>query len=301
MCKAIYRPHIIGLTTLILIACGGGNSNSTSSAPGTPTASPNPAITATPTPEPTTASGARWQPGASATWNWQLSGTLNTSYPVDVYDIDLFDTSTATIQSLKNAGRRVVCYFSAGSAENWRDDYSKFPTEALGNALDGWAGEKWIDTRSTTVRTIMQARLDLAKSKGCDGVEPDNVDAYSNSSGFALTRATQLDYNRFLAQEAHKRNLAIGLKNDVDQLAELAGEFDFAVNEQCFQYKECSGYKAFTDLHKPVFNAEYAADYQNNTAGVRDALCVSAKAANIRTLVLALNLDDSLRFSCDAN
>lgn len=42
----------------------------------------------------------------------------------------------------------------------------------------------------------MQARLDLAVQKGCDGVEPDNVDGYQNNSGFPLTAQDQLAYNR---------------------------------------------------------------------------------------------------------
>ena len=60
--------------------------------------------------------------------------------------------------------------------------------------MDNWAGERWLDTRSTNVRDIMMARLDLAKSKKCDGVEPDNVDGYANKNGFgsALTASTQL-------------------------------------------------------------------------------------------------------------
>jgi hypothetical protein len=234
-----------------------------------------------------------------ATWHWQLAGPLNTSYAVSIYDIDLFDTSASTIAALRASGRRVVCYFSAGSAENWRPDFIRFATSDLGNGLDGWAGERWVDTRSTNVRAIMKSRLDLAAAKGCDGVEPDNVDGYTNQPGMALTAGTQLDYNRFLATEAHARGLAIGLKNDVDQLRELEPYFDFAVNEQCHQYNECAGYSLFTNKGKPVLIAEYASKYRNNTNGARDALCAGARAANYRALVLDINLDDRFRHSCD--
>lgn len=216
-----------------------------------------------------------------------------------VYDIDLFDNTAATIAQLKAAGRRVVCYFSAGSAEDWRSDYAQFITADKGKGLDGWPGEYWVDTRSATVRAVMTARLDLAKSKGCDAVEPDNVDGYTNKSGLPLTAATQLDYNQFLATQAHARGLGIGLKNDVDQIAALQPSFDFAVNEQCNEYSECGGYSAFTSNNKPVFNAEYASKYVKNTSGARDKLCTASRAANIRTLVLPLDLDGSFRYSCD--
>jgi hypothetical protein len=224
---------------------------------------------------------------------------LNTSYAVAIYDIDLFDTSASTINALRASGKRVVCYFSAGSAENWRPDYAQFAAADMGNALSGWAGERWLDTRSANVREVMKQRLDLALSKGCDGVEPDNVDGYTNNPGFALTASTQLDYNHFLANEAHARGLAIALKNDVDQISELEPYFDFAINEQCFQYNECGGYSVFTSKGKPVLNAEYASKYVNNTGGARDALCSAARAANIHTLVLSINLDDSYRYSCN--
>lgn len=240
-----------------------------------------------------------WVPGVATTWQWQLSGTIDTKYNVNAYDIDLFDNTPATITSLHTAGRKVICYFSAGSSENWRPDYSNFHAADKGNGLSGWPGENWLDTRSANVRSIMLSRLDLARSKGCDAVEPDNVDGYTNSPGFPLTAATQIDYNNFLATNAHSRGLAVALKNDIDQVAQLQPNFDFAINEQCNQYKECGGYSVFTKNGKPVFNAEYAAKYQNNTNGARDALCKASKAANIRTLVLPLNLDDSSRFSCD--
>jgi hypothetical protein len=192
-----------------------------------------------------------------------------------------------------------VCYFSAGSFENWRPDAGKFTTADKGANLDGWPGERWLDIRSANVRQIMSARLDLAKAKGCDGVESDNIDGYTNATGLPLQAGDQLDYNRFLADQAHARGLAIGLKNDVDQLAQLEPYFDFAVNEQCNEYAECGGYSVFIARGKPVFNAEYKSSYVNNSNGARDALCAASKARGLRTLVLPLSLNGSFRQSCD--
>jgi hypothetical protein len=241
----------------------------------------------------------RWQPAVTDTWQWQLTGAINTSYNVTVYDLDLFETPVETIQSLHGAGRKVLCYFSAGSSENWRSDYSRFLVADKGNKVDGWAGERWLDTRSENVRAIMRARLDMAVNKACDGVEPDNVDAYANLPGFPLTVDTQLEYDRFLAQEAHARHLAVALKNTGDLLGELGTDFDLAVNEQCHQYDECGAYQTFIASGKPVFNAEYADRYLGATSAARDALCVDAHAHAMRTLVLPLALDDSFRYSCD--
>jgi hypothetical protein len=323
----ISRP-IIGVMLLSaamtssLTACGGGGGSAetpsatmpvtnveptptpVASTPTTPTTPATPAPEVTPSPSPVTPvpapapAATAWRPAVTDTWQWQLTGTLNTSYDVKIYDVDLYDTSASTILALQNSGKKVVCYFSAGSSENWRTDFGSFAASDMGNALDGWEGERWLDTRSSNVRTIMTKRLDLAKSKGCDGVEPDNVDGYTNNPGFALTATTQLDYNRFLASAAHARGLVIALKNNVDQLADLVSDFDMAVNEQCHQYKECGGYAAFISAGKPVFNAEYAKAYQSADSE-RDTLCADAKELGLRTLVLPLKLDDTARFSCD--
>ena len=235
---------------------------------------------------------------SSTTWQWQLQGKLNRSYNVKVYDIDLFDTNTSTIKELKNSGRVVICYFSAGSYESWRDDANSFPDEALGKKMDGW-DERWIDIRDNQIQAIMKNRLKLAKDKGCDGVEPDNVDGYSNDTGFNLNPQDQIKFNIFLATEAKKLGLLIGLKNDLNQIKELEPYFDFALNEQCHQYRECELLNPFIESNKPVFSAEYAQKYVDNTNGARDKLCTDAKQRDFRTLILPQNLDGSFRFSCD--
>jgi len=115
-----------------------------------------------------------------------------------------------------------------------------------------------VDIRQTDILgPIMTARLDLCKQKGFDGVEPDNVDGYANNSGFPLTYNDQIKYNKFLAEEAHKRGLCVGLKNDLDQVNDLLPYFDWALNEQCFQYKECDKLVPFISAGKLVFQVEY--------------------------------------------
>jgi len=231
----------------------------------------------------------RWQPRPGTSWQIQLQGTLDLSVSASVYDVDLFDTSTANIASLHGAGRKVICYFSAGSYEDWRSDAAQFPAAALGNALDGWPGERWLDTRAAGVRTVMRARLDLAVAKKCDAVDPDNVDGYTNAPGFPLTAATQLDYDRFLATEAHARGLAVGLKNDLAQVASLVDDFDFAVNEQCQAYDECDLLAPFTARAKAVFGIEYS--------GSTNTVCAAANAANFDTDLKMLDLG-AWRIAC---
>ena len=243
-----------------------------------------------------------YRPTADTTWQWQLQpgagGDLNTAYEVDVYDIDLFDTDESVIADLQAGGRRVICYFSAGSFEDFRDDAARFEASDLGKTLDGFADERWLDVRSDNVRQIMLARLDVALQKGCDGVEPDNVDGFANDTGFDLSAEDQLAFNRFLANAAHERGLAVGLKNDLEQIPELIDYFDFSVNEQCHEFDECGALRPFVEADKPVFNAEYADSFVDDAAA-RRAMCEAATDLNLRSLVLPIDLDDAFRFSCD--
>jgi hypothetical protein len=240
-----------------------------------------------------------YRPALGVTWQWQLTGTPNTSYDVELYDLDLFETDAAVIADLHARGRRVLCYFSAGSSEDWRPDYDRFTRADRGRKLDGWAGERWLDIRSENVLAIMLDRLDLAVDKGCDGVEPDNMEAYNEPTGFRLTADDQLGWNKRIANEAHLRGLAVALKNDGTQAIELVDYFDLDLNEQCHQYDECEQLAPFTDAGKPILNAEYPGS-ESAAEAAREELCAKAASASTRTLILPLDLDDSFRVSCDA-
>ncbi|MFM9106446.1 MAG: endo alpha-1,4 polygalactosaminidase [Chloroflexota bacterium] len=231
------------------------------------------------------ASGTWWRPGPGTTWDIVLSvvPTAARAPAVQVLDIDLFETPASTIAALKGRGIRVICYFSAGSAENWRSDYPQLLPYA-GKPLDGWPGERWLDVRAPQVRAVMQARIDLAAAKGCDGVDPDNVDGWSNDTGFGLRRADSLRYLRFLAGEAHARGMAIGLKNAVELAPRLAGDFDFAVNEQCLVYDECGRLAPFISSGKAVFHIEYG------KASKARAVCPKAGALGFSTVIKRMNL-----------
>ena len=220
-------------------------------------------------------------PGAS--WQWQLSAAVDTGVDADVFDIDGVEATADTVAALHRAGRHVVCYVNAGAAEDFRPDRAAFP-RAVQGAPDGWAGERLLDIRRLDVLApIMAARFDVCRQKGFDGVEADLVDTYAEDSGFPLTPADQLAYNRTLADLAHARGLAIGLKNDLDQVPDLVDVFDFAVDEQCFQYEECDRLEPFVRAGKAVFTAEYALDPAE--------FCPAARAAGFSSIRKHENLD----------
>lgn len=252
--------------------------------------------------DPPITQGPWYRPDLAVRWQWQLqpnaTGQIDTAYDVEVYDTDLFNTPDSVIAALHKQGRRALAYFSAGTYEPLRSDAGAFRAAELGKPLPDFPDERWLDIRSANVRRIVLARLDLAAARGFDGVEPDNVDGYSNRSGFPLTAAEQLTFNRFVANEAHKRALAVGLKNDVEQIPQLVSYFDFAINEQCHVFAECDTLQKFIAGGKSVFNAEYAAPYVSD-ASIRAGMCAGSRDQHIHTLVLPVALDDSFRWTCD--
>ncbi|MET0028921.1 MAG: endo alpha-1,4 polygalactosaminidase [Candidatus Thiodiazotropha sp.] len=252
---------------------------------------PEPTPEPQPQPEPVPEPGATpvWQPSPGTSWQIQLQGNIDTSYNVQMYDIDLFDTEQSVIDQLHAQGKTVICYFSAGSWEDWRADSQDFPESVKGRS-NGWPGEVWLDIRNLdALGPVLQARLDLAVSKQCDGVDPDNVDGFTNATGFPLSYQDQITFNAWLANEAHLRGLSVGLKNDLEQIQDLVDDFDWTVNEQCFQYRECDMLLPFIRAGKAVFGIEYKGDPA--------VYCPEANRLGLDTLTKNLDLD-AWRESC---
>jgi endo-alpha-1,4-polygalactosaminidase (GH114 family) len=233
-------------------------------------------------------SGEWWKPSIGLRWQWQLSDSLvDPGIAADVYDIDLFENEADVVAELHARGRKVICYMSAGSREDWRPDVNLFTSSVIGNDYEGWPGERWLDIRQIELLApVMRSRLDLCRDKGFDGVEPDNIDSYANDTGFPLTFGDQLKYNRWLAEEAHARGLSIGLKNDPDQVDDLLPYFDWALTEDCLAEGWCQDMAPFIQAGKPVFAAEYT-----DTGASLEDLCPQARLWKFSLLLKHRDLD----------
>ncbi|KAF2122022.1 glycoside hydrolase superfamily [Lophiotrema nucula] len=198
----------------------------------------------------------------------------------DAIDIDLFDNTDdgqTTIKDLAAAGKKVICYFSAGSREDWRDDANQFvwPVD-YGKNMTGsepgetWEGENWVNVTSPKVRSIMKARIELAAKSGCHAIDPDNVDGFSSNhqDGYTFPQSAYSDYVNYLADIARQNNLAMGLKNAMDLIPAVLPNISFAVNEQCHEFGECGKYKDMTTAGLAVFNIEYKVKNCTQPAGV---------------------------------
>jgi hypothetical protein len=228
-------------------------------------------------------------------WDIQLSDTPEAPYPdVGLIELDGFDTPAATVAALHRcrAGRVVVCYIDAGTWESWRPDAKQYPKSLLGKPYASWPGERWVNITQYRgpLGTILQARVQMCRSKGFDAVDFDNVDEYTGDSGFKLTGADQLAYDTFLANLAHRAGMLVALKNDPDQIPPLLPYFDFAVDEQCYQDGGGGcGLDRFTRVGKPAFDIEYQ--------GPASGFCPAANRAGVNTILKQMSLD-AWRVAC---
>ncbi|HEY3942730.1 MAG TPA: endo alpha-1,4 polygalactosaminidase [Acidimicrobiales bacterium] len=238
--------------------------------------------------------GGRWAPAVNATWQWDLSDSPPGPVPdgpVQFIDIDGFDNSAATVAQLHSEGMKVVCYVDVGTAENYRSDFSSFPSSLLGLS-NGWPGEYWLDTSPdgpeySTLQAIMTARFQMCADKGFDAVEPDNLDGSENSTGFNLTVTEGDQYAEWIAAEVHSLGMSVAQKNFEDQSSTLEPFFDFVIEEQCYQYTDCSDLEPYVTAHKAVLDVEY--DGRCPTVGLVPGITVMLKD---------LDLDASPRTVC---
>jgi hypothetical protein len=221
----------------------------------------------------------RWIPPPVAAWQWVLSHPLDLSDPSDmgtstfdyegapapdpsVYDIDGFDNSADTVAALHAAGKRVICYIETGAWEDYRSDAAEFPSDVLGRKVSDYPAERYLDIRSSVVLNLIKTRIKMCADKGFDAIEPDIDDSYTEETGFPITRDDNLAFNRQIAEYAHSVGLSIGLKNGDEPAFAAAMEpfVDFALVEQCFEFRTCESYVPFTRNGKAVFEVEYNLD-----------------------------------------
>ena len=218
---------------------------------------------------------------AAQSWDWQLSSPYDLSVDVDILVLEPDDHDRPDIVALRARGVTPVCYISIGSWEEWRDDAGSFPEAVLGEPLGDWPGERYLDVRALgTLVPLMAARIDACAAKGFMGVEPDNMDLSDNPTGFPITQAHSLAYLDALASHARSRGLMMLQKNAPDLVPALAGRFDMALVEECFEYDFCEEFAPYVAAGKPVLVAEYADSGQDWAA-----VCARAAAMGLSVII----------------
>ena len=104
---------------------------------------------------------------------------------------------------------------------------------------------------------------------------------YNEPTGFPLTKADSIDYLQFMADYAHSKGLAFGLKNGGGMVADVLHFSQWVIVEQCVRYDECEQYQPFIKANKPVFQIEYSSVKKG---------CNGPNTEGFSTLIKKLNL-----------
>ena len=226
---------------------------------------------------------ASWRPSPGSTFHMQLTGPLDTSLDADVYVVDGENTSDGELDELKARGR-VLCYFSAGSWEPWRQDAAAFPDSALGAPVEGYPEERWLDVRDGGVRENIEGRVERFFGKGCDGVAPGLLASHPADSGIPLTSSDQLDYAHFVAVAAHARGMAVAYSGADAWTQTLEPDFDLGLSVGCLSRGTCDAWLVIRQAGKAVFLVE------TGDEGDLDRVCAEARALGFDAILTDQNL-----------
>jgi hypothetical protein len=206
---------------------------------------------------------------------------------VTVYDIDGIDNPASTVKALHRLHDKVICYIEVGAAGNYYSAaqegiavtyYQQLKAAGdLGSAVPGYP-ERYLNLYSrSTFRIIKTMIRQQCFRKGFDAVEPDIDDSYTDATGFAITEAQNIKFDRLLGGYAHRLGLAWGQKNgdnDAHFSAALEPTTDFLLDEECNFYRTCGIVTPpYVKAGKLVLNAEYTDDWGSNTAADLAKFC----------------------------
>jgi hypothetical protein len=271
-----------------------------------------------------------------------LPSITDTTYPAagsaNIWDTDMFQDSNVAnagvptgsspvVTALHAAGDYSICYIEAGAYQTGFPDDSNFAAADYGSGanqygMQGWSGEWWYNIAgfanytagqpssltgaAPNIAAGLDQRIKDCKTEGQDGVEPDDLDGYTNSgdtgvkgAGWGLTQADSAGFERWLAYDTHSNGLAIFQKNDPPNSVADASTFDGMIIEECNFYDDpCAGsggdVTPYLTAGKPVLNAEYTSDNETTAK-----FCSADESLGITGALYDLDLDGKTYQPCE--
>lgn len=195
-------------------------------------------------------------PPAGVLWQAKLSGAVDIAEDAELFYLDVSLQDPDDLQALHAQERHYLCYLSAGSLENFRDDADEFPDAVIGRPLANFPEERWLDVRAPVVRELMALRIQALAAAGCDGVPPSSLAVHAADTGFELTVEDALDYARWFAERIHAAGMSAGLTAPAALTGQLWPTFDFGLAIDCLEGTQCAEFAVFDAASKPVLHIE---------------------------------------------
>lgn len=167
---------------------------------------------------------------------------------------------TQHIPSIKENSNEVGGYISAGTGEDWRDDFSDLKPYLTPTAWPAWPNEFFISETTTGILPLMKARIDKLANDGVDWVEFDNMDWLDeetrNTYSLSATVAEAKAYINALCDYTHAKNMKCMAKNTVDGFESFDGVLYESYNNEK-NWWDSEGTIQFLKAGKPVIINHY--------------------------------------------
>ena len=164
------------------------------------------------------------------------------------------------ITSLKKANNQVAGYISAGTAEDWRDDYNDLEPYVSSIVWAEWAGEYYVKETQTGVLEVMKKRIDKMASWGLDWVEYDNMDWVDEETvkkyALSVTREESRNYINALCSYTRSKGMKCMAKNTVEGFESFDGVL-YESYDNNKNWWDKNGTKSFLDAKKLVIINHY--------------------------------------------
>jgi len=227
-----------------------------------------------------------WRPDQYQSWNIILGSKIDIGKEkAEIVEIDLEHAKDYT-SDYHNRGKKVICYFSGGTVEDYRDYFKEYKSHSglVRDRYPEWPEEYFIDYRREEYKPLITERIKEAIKYGCDAIDVDNVDLYQLSAvkkwSDKITKEDAIKFTSWLGQKAHSLGISVGLKNCLDIIDTVGKYYDFAINEGCIKRNECYWYKNFLATGKPVFGITY-----HGLSNNREALCKNLDGLPITMII----------------
>ncbi len=142
--------------------------------------------------------------------------------------LDTFDSGVVEhIATINSHGNQIGGYISAGTGENYRDDFSELEPYLTSTAWADWPDEFFVSETTTGILPIMKRRIDKMAAVGVDWVEFDNMDWLDEDTRvqYNLTATVQeaKEYINALCNYTHAKGMQCIAKNTVDGFEQFDG------------------------------------------------------------------------------
>ena len=164
------------------------------------------------------------------------------------------------IATMRANGNEVGGYISAGTGEDWRDDFDALKPYLSTIEWPEWPGEFYVSQTSTGIVDVMKSRIDKMASWGLDWVEYDNMDWLDSESKaiFHLEATVEQSkaYINTLCTYTRTKGMKCMAKNTVEGFESFDGVlYESYDNEK--NWWDTEGTQSFLDVGKLVIINHY--------------------------------------------